>query len=1498
MTISKEQQDFDFIESLNKQLSTEPSIEDIALKLNYEPSALMELSSDIPVDDEPAWQEGYTTGDGKLDFGRALYDNLLTGIKFPYRVTADVKRTLGLSSETSEEVEDKLRAKTRSTTETLTAPIGLFDEETRQDVLRQFSTEEGVVPPYDSLGGAAGDITSFIATTAGGYSALSKVNQLGDIGKLILSEQFAEQALKKHGEYENLFNIVDDLAGENVASDVTRFFAGNADDPELVQRLKLVGQTVVPTAFVSLFGNIYKKAVSKYDTSFSDLTPEQRGQFFVDELLEAREEMNLRNEPIEASTVDEVPEEVQRVIDQGSSFFQRTMNRLFSSRGFFTKKGYDAYNIAQFNKKELIGQAHSIHKRLKGTLDNIVNDVDRDKILEASQKVLTETDVSRNSQDIAAKFNIPLATAEELVNARLLIDKLTLQITDLPSINPKVKEILLENVGSYLRRSYELFENNNYVPTPVVIQDAHDYFVKHFKKLNKKLTDDEAYAKAQDAIDTILSKGDKKSTYEWINNVKKVNRNILKKKNEDLAPEIRALMGEIEDPADNIVATISKMATFIENSKFYSKLEGLGNGKYIFDPEDATRNREIFNVKIPEGATNSSLDGKYTTQEMLDAILDNQSSFLDKSKTGDFGTNFYRNFLYLKGLIQKNKTVYSHVTHARNFTGAMQFGLANGINPFGRNVESFKILKSVLGEGTDKERAEAYGRYQRLGIINTSAKQGEIDALIDQGVDTYLAKKTNEIFEKFPNIDVAAKKAEDLYMATDDLFKMNAFETELAYLKRAYPDESLELLETQAARIIRDTFPNYDRVTPLIKSLKDAPIGNFVSFPAEILRTSYHIIHRGAKEALSSNPVIRERGLKRLAGYGTTTAGWGAAAKGSEMLLGLSEEEAQAIDVASETPWSKSAPRIKMIMNDWQGKQKLVAMDTQYVNSYSTVQEPFLEVIGAIQRGEVTNADLDTILKEAVSRSLFNLFEPYADPAILTATISEATSAMFAEDGRSFSGKPLFPPNVSPEEKVFDSVVYFAKAVVPGSMTSLIDLAQTTMGHENWSTGKVKNLKAEIAKNMTGFGFRNIDPDDKITSAFRTYNFESKKYRNPSLQKKQTVAGIARNYETNLQKTFKLQQELYRQVTSVDPLITLFERPDMPGSISPREEPLRDSMEINALSTTQLLKENSTSNFSKGNIDRLMAARFSPQKPVSLNNLIEARENNKIRFKEGENLNTLATRLNKIYNRYYFKPLDEEIPVLEERFSKKFRSFFERDARYKGGVVDVPNAPAEPDERIDKMTGLPYNEVAGPAFQDNEDEADPLRRLGFVGGGRVKYSNGGRGVSGLLNAAMRKVADVAYDFDAEDRALNEQQAAIINNKAIEKGLINEREKIKLNEDGTIVEGQKFGDSFNAINHSLLTAKNPQQFAELQLKERVQQITDGVTPNMIDYYNNIVGKEIADKGNTTISEIEKALFEGLKKRQEKLVNNQSLIRGDFIFNAKEMQELVNNQLRTE
>ena len=61
-----------------------------------------------------------------------------------------------------------------------------------------------------------------------------------------------------------------------------------------------------------------------------------------------------------------------------------------------------------------------------------------------------------------------------------------------------------------------------------------------------------------------------------------------------------------------------------------------------------------------------------------------------------------------------------------------------------------------------------------------------------------------------------------------------------------------------------------------------------------------------------------------------------------------------------------------------------------------------------------------------------------------------------------------------------------------------------------------------------------------------------------------------------------------------------------------------------------------------------------------------------------------------------------------------------RKGRAIGGLVeDVPGVPEEPDERIDKMTGRPYNEQAGGAFVDEEDRGptEDLDRLGYAEGG-------------------------------------------------------------------------------------------------------------------------------------------------------------------------------------
>lgn len=86
------------------------------------------------------------------------------------------------------------------------------------------------------------------------------------------------------------------------------------------------------------------------------------------------------------------------------------------------------------------------------------------------------------------------------------------------------------------------------------------------------------------------------------------------------------------------------------------------------------------------------------------------------------------------------------------------------------------------------------------------------------------------------------------------------------------------------------------------------------------------------------------------------------------------------------------------------------------------------------------------------------------------------------------------------------------------------------------------------------------------------------------------------------------------------------------------------------------------------------------------------------------------------------KKIGETVPIVSQAIdvAEKFAV---------GGEVDVPRAAPEPDERIDKMTGLPYNIQAGIPFRDEED---PIKRLGLAGGGmstdplqRLKFSLGG-----------------------------------------------------------------------------------------------------------------------------------------------------------------------------
>ncbi len=76
-----------------------------------------------------------------------------------------------------------------------------------------------------------------------------------------------------------------------------------------------------------------------------------------------------------------------------------------------------------------------------------------------------------------------------------------------------------------------------------------------------------------------------------------------------------------------------------------------------------------------------------------------------------------------------------------------------------------------------------------------------------------------------------------------------------------------ERLKQFAADNVRNLVPNYELVPDVIKGLRGLPVGNFIAFPAEILRTGFNTLaHVAMKELASDSAAIREIGARRLTG--------------------------------------------------------------------------------------------------------------------------------------------------------------------------------------------------------------------------------------------------------------------------------------------------------------------------------------------------------------------------------------------------------------------------------------------------------------------------------------------------------------------------------------------------------------------------------------------------------------------------------------------------------
>jgi hypothetical protein len=180
----------------------------------------------------------------------------------------------------------------------------------------------------------------------------------------------------------------------------------------------------------------------------------------------------------------------------------------------------------------------------------------------------------------------------------------------------------------------------------------------------------------------------------------------------------------------------------------------------------------------------------------------------------------------------------------------------------------------------------------------------------------------------------------------------------------------------------------------------------------------------------------------------------------------------------------------------------------------------------------------------------------------------------------------------------------------------------------------------------------------------------------------------------------------------------------------------------------------------------------------------------------------------------------------------------------KGGeVLDVPNAPPEPDQRIDKMTGMPYDQQAGIAFTDQEDRQDPLQRMGFGAGGSVQQDplqRMGFGAGSLVTRLGTKALRLFDDEVVEELPLKNTDELIEEGDKLSKALQDGEEAPSY-----VVE--KSGDDLDAALKANSASKTTQRANTVGTATKASSYLDslGVKGRSLDYG---AGKGLNAKAN--------------------------------------------------
>ena len=688
------------------------------------------------------------------------------------------------------------------------------------------------------------------------------------------------------------------------------------------------------------------------------------------------------------------------------------------------------------------------------------------------------------------------------------------------------KDNIIDNLGSYLNRSFEVFDNKDYSPSDAVLNAAKEKLRDQYMEAAKEKAleeNNDVDAVLEEMVDNALKKIlSREEGREFLNSSKLGSKNIsVLKEKIDIPAEIRALMGEYTDPALNYVRSVNKIAALVANQEFLSEMKKAGEGVFFFNKPTGE-----YNVLIaPKGSkTYNPLNGMYTSKAIKDVVLNTPGATINDSVLNNL-LNFYYKMV---GIVKYSKTILSPATHAKNVIGNLFFMAYNGYTNPKVYFDAANVVFSDLRSNDKKNHREKMQEYIKAGIINQSSNLGEIRALLQNegSLEDIMVKRMNSDSTLFERLNRVRKKigkgAEATYQAEDDVFKIISFEMEKKRYSKALFNKTFDKLSPEQQKevtdkvteIVKNILPNYSRIGGLGKFLKAVPIvGTFISFQIEAMRTAYNVANLALSELKDINTA--GIGVKRLTGILSVTALKAAilpmlGVAGQTLTEAIKsaigdeeEEEEKEGDVITESARQflpKWAENSNIIIT------KLDSGKFEYVNFSASDPHAFIDkaIISAF-RGETA--------AEGMGNAVTSLIEPFVTPDILfKATTSTETDY----------GKKIFNETDTPNEiaKKIGGILY--TTFEPGGATSARKIFKA---YED----KDKSLKNEIIGQLTGFKVHTVDFEKQLIfkslDLRKRVDLASKDYSKAYYERKNKDIS-----EDDLRERYNVSNEKYQSV--------------------------------------------------------------------------------------------------------------------------------------------------------------------------------------------------------------------------------------------------------------------------------------------------------------------------------------------------------------------------------